>query len=71
MHSYTSPDKAVDGNRNSVLTSGFCASTTDSDQPWWEVDLEQSFLIAAIQITNRDKHLERLRDFEVLVDSKL
>eukprot|EP00795_Rhopilema_esculentum_P007212 gene7212-12892_t len=71
MHSYTSADKAVDGNRNSNLDSRFCASTTDSDQPWWEVDLGQSFLIAGIQITNRDTHLERLRDFDVFVDSNL
>ena len=44
----------MDGDYNSDVASGSCSWTNKEFQPWWKVDLGQSFNIYEIVITNRE-----------------
>ncbi|XP_067872298.1 fucolectin-1-like [Heterodontus francisci] len=44
---------AIDGNSNSDCSLGSCSITTSEQEPWWRVDLLQSFRVATVSITNR------------------
>ncbi|XP_070546895.1 fucolectin-like [Ptychodera flava] len=63
------PEKAVDGNKDSDLKKGNSCTFTDREyQPRWEVDLEQSFDIYEVVITNRqDCCVQRIKNAEIRV----
>ncbi|XP_077992018.1 uncharacterized protein LOC144446160 [Glandiceps talaboti] len=62
-------EKAVDGNKDSDLKKGkSCTATKKEFQPWWKVDLGQSYDVYKVVITNRqDCCAKRLKNAEVRV----
>uniref|UniRef100_A0A1A8N367 Fucolectin tachylectin-4 pentraxin-1 domain-containing protein n=1 Tax=Nothobranchius pienaari TaxID=704102 RepID=A0A1A8N367_9TELE len=44
---------AIDGNRNSQMMAGSCTHTAQQANPWWRVDLLESYIIDHINIVNR------------------
>ncbi|XP_077999988.1 plasminogen-like [Glandiceps talaboti] len=62
-------EKAVDGNKSSDMKSGqSCTQTQSQPEPWWKVDLGQSYDVYEIIITNRqDCCAGRLKNAEVRV----
>uniref|UniRef100_A0A3Q0QTZ4 Fucolectin tachylectin-4 pentraxin-1 domain-containing protein n=1 Tax=Amphilophus citrinellus TaxID=61819 RepID=A0A3Q0QTZ4_AMPCI len=70
--SFASASKAIDGRRNSFYSNGFCSHSTEETNPWWRVDLQQSFRITAVKITNRgDCCAERLDGAEIRIGNSL
>uniref|UniRef100_A0A3Q2VUK9 Fucolectin tachylectin-4 pentraxin-1 domain-containing protein n=1 Tax=Haplochromis burtoni TaxID=8153 RepID=A0A3Q2VUK9_HAPBU len=68
--SFATASKAIDGRRNS---NGFCSHTAeDETNPWWRVDLQRSFTITAVKVTNRgDCCAERLDGAEIRIGNSL
>ncbi|XP_073517862.1 fucolectin-like [Phyllobates terribilis] len=59
---------AIDGNKDTDFSSGFCTHTNLEKDPWWKLDLGQSYKISSVAITNRmDCGLERLMGAEVRI----
>uniref|UniRef100_A0A3B4XPH1 Fucolectin tachylectin-4 pentraxin-1 domain-containing protein n=1 Tax=Seriola lalandi dorsalis TaxID=1841481 RepID=A0A3B4XPH1_SERLL len=44
---------AIDGNRDSSFAAGSCSQTITQTNPWWRVDLLESYVVTAVVITNR------------------
>ncbi|KAM9309956.1 uncharacterized protein KZ484_025880 [Pholidichthys leucotaenia] len=44
---------AIDGNRESRFNYGSCTHTHGETNPWWRVDLLDSYIITSVTITNR------------------
>jgi len=58
------PDKAVDGVKESSGRGGVCAHTNQgntTDLAWWSVDLGDEYRVTGIKIFNRDKK-RKLKD---------
>ncbi|XP_075444568.1 uncharacterized protein LOC142488078 [Ascaphus truei] len=65
---FATADKAIDGNKNGVFSTQTCTHTNNEKDPWWRLDLKQSYKIDTIVITNRqDCCPERLKGAEVRV----
>uniref|UniRef100_A0A3P8N916 Fucolectin tachylectin-4 pentraxin-1 domain-containing protein n=1 Tax=Astatotilapia calliptera TaxID=8154 RepID=A0A3P8N916_ASTCA len=64
---------SIDGRRNSFYSNGFCSHTAeDETNPWWRVDLQRSFTITAVKVTNRgDCCAERLDGAEIRIGNSL
>ncbi|KAG7216432.1 hypothetical protein INR49_001918 [Caranx melampygus] len=63
---------AIDGNRESKFIAGSCSHTTSESDPWWRVDLLDSYIITSIVITNRgDCCAERINGVEIHVGNSL
>ncbi|MEX0272916.1 MAG: Ig-like domain-containing protein, partial [Flavobacteriaceae bacterium] len=61
-------EKAVDGDRNGVHGAGSVTHTTQSTNPWWRVDLGDTYALSEIKIYNRtDCCTARLQDAKVYV----
>ncbi|XP_041361972.1 uncharacterized protein LOC121377943 [Gigantopelta aegis] len=57
---------AVDGNLGRTLNTDGCAHTKTNDmKPWWMVDLQGTFVVHSVTITNRDLLPERLHSFVI------
>ncbi|XP_039456213.1 uncharacterized protein LOC120433647 [Oreochromis aureus] len=71
--SFATASKAIDGRRNSFYTNGFCSHTAeDETNPWWRVDLQRSFTVTAVKVTNRgDCCAERLDGAEIRIGNSL
>uniref|UniRef100_A0A3P9CZG6 Fucolectin tachylectin-4 pentraxin-1 domain-containing protein n=1 Tax=Maylandia zebra TaxID=106582 RepID=A0A3P9CZG6_9CICH len=71
--SVATASKAIDGRRNSFYSNGFCSHTAeDETNPWWRVDLQRSFTITAVKVTNRgDCCAERLDGAEIKIGNSL
>uniref|UniRef100_A0A3Q2EDH2 Si:ch211-215k15.4 n=1 Tax=Cyprinodon variegatus TaxID=28743 RepID=A0A3Q2EDH2_CYPVA len=52
-HGYVGAYNAIDGNRNSDLKKGSCTHTDAENNPWWRVDLLDSYIVTEVIITNR------------------
>ena len=50
---YGASNKAVDGYQLTTFNLMSCSSTLPSTNPWWAVDLEHSYLVQEVKITNR------------------
>ncbi|KAI9515409.1 hypothetical protein NQZ68_026143 [Dissostichus eleginoides] len=50
---YGDANKAIDGNRDSIYHHGSCSATPLMTNPWWRVDLLESYIVTSIIITNR------------------
>ncbi|XP_047672631.1 uncharacterized protein LOC113640480 [Tachysurus fulvidraco] len=60
------PPFAIDGNRNSDMSSGSCAHTSTQTDPWWRVDLLAVYDIIMVTVTNRgDCCPERINGAEI------
>jgi hypothetical protein len=66
------PERAVDGNTNGAWSGGSVTHTAFDDQPWWQVDLEDSHRIEEIAIWGRTDGccVDRLSDYYVLVSDE-
>ncbi|XP_074509085.1 uncharacterized protein LOC141778617 [Sebastes fasciatus] len=63
---------AIDGNRESNYLAGSCTHTVVQANPWWRVDLLESYIVTSVIITNRgDCCAERLDGAEVHIGSSL
>ncbi|XP_035991244.1 fucolectin-7-like isoform X1 [Fundulus heteroclitus] len=63
---------AIDGNRDPDLRKGSCTHTAAHDNPWWRVDLLDSYVVDQISITNRqDCCTERINGAEIHIGNSL
>ncbi|XP_045899264.1 fucolectin-7-like [Micropterus dolomieu] len=53
VHAFGAAYNAIDGNRESVFDHGSCTHTAEETNPWWRVDLLESYIVTSITITNR------------------
>ncbi|XP_068592334.1 pentraxin fusion protein-like [Cebidichthys violaceus] len=44
---------AIDGNRDSNFFAGSCSHTVEQTNPWWRVDLLESYILTSVIVTNR------------------
>ncbi|XP_029440322.1 uncharacterized protein LOC115080311 [Rhinatrema bivittatum] len=60
--------KAIDGNLESNYLQGHCSSTSYSYQPWWAVDLLDTYPVSFVAITNRGADVsERINGAEIQI----
>ncbi|XP_059195108.1 fucolectin-1-like [Centropristis striata] len=63
---------AIDGNRDSNYSAGSCTRTNEQTNPWWRVDLLESYIVTSITITNRgDCCAERLDGAEIYIGNSV
>ncbi|XP_068425885.1 uncharacterized protein [Clinocottus analis] len=63
---------AIDGNRESDYYAGSCTATVEQSNPWWRVDLLESYIVTSIIVTNRgDAYAERLDGAEIHIGNSL
>ena len=63
---------AVDGNVSGVFADGSVTATRLETNPWWEVDLGDSYQVAGIELWNRiDSATQRLSNVEVFVSESM
>ncbi|XP_038566497.1 fucolectin-1-like [Micropterus salmoides] len=71
-HALGSAYNAIDGNRNSNYPAGSCTHTIGQTNPWWRVDLLESYIVTSVIITNRgDCCPERLNGAEIHIGNSL
>ncbi|MAN58896.1 MAG: hypothetical protein CMC08_03565 [Flavobacteriaceae bacterium] len=64
-------NRAVDGNTNGNWFEGSMSHTHGSKNPWWEVDLLDTYDISSITIYNRtDCCPERINNFSIIVSDR-
>uniref|UniRef100_A0A3Q3GWB8 Si:ch211-215k15.4 n=1 Tax=Labrus bergylta TaxID=56723 RepID=A0A3Q3GWB8_9LABR len=72
LHPWSSADNAIDGNRDTNSGSGSCTHTLVEANPWWRVDLLESYIVTSLVITNRgDCCAERLNGAEIHIGHSL
>ncbi|CAK6982627.1 uncharacterized protein LOC111644533, partial [Scomber scombrus] len=63
---------AIDGNRESKYSAGSCTHTVGQTNPWWRVDLLESYVVTSVVITNRgDCCAERINGAEIHIGNSL
>uniref|UniRef100_A0A3Q0TDY7 Si:ch211-215k15.4 n=1 Tax=Amphilophus citrinellus TaxID=61819 RepID=A0A3Q0TDY7_AMPCI len=63
---------AIDGNRNSNFMDSSCTLTFEQSNPWWRVNLHESYIITSVTITNRgDCCHEKLNGLEIHIGNSL
>ncbi|XP_040899833.1 uncharacterized protein si:ch211-215k15.4 [Toxotes jaculatrix] len=63
---------AIDGNREATFLAGSCTHTMEQTNPWWRVDLLESYIVTSITITNRgDCCPERINGAEIHIGNSL
>uniref|UniRef100_A0A3Q3GTY7 Fucolectin tachylectin-4 pentraxin-1 domain-containing protein n=1 Tax=Labrus bergylta TaxID=56723 RepID=A0A3Q3GTY7_9LABR len=71
-HNFGDASSAIDGNRESNFDAGSCTHTVEMGNPWWRVDLLDSYIVTSVVITNRgDCCPERLNGAEVHIGNHL
>uniref|UniRef100_M4A8A0 Si:ch211-215k15.4 n=1 Tax=Xiphophorus maculatus TaxID=8083 RepID=M4A8A0_XIPMA len=71
-NAFVGASNAIDGNLNADLTKGSCTHTETENNPWWRVDLLDSYIVTQVIITNRgDCCAERLNGVEVHIGNSL
>ncbi|KAM4688885.1 pentraxin fusion protein-like [Discoglossus pictus] len=53
---------AIDGNTANELSQGSCAHTNFENEPWWKIDLQNTYKIGTIVVTNRKDCCEKRLD---------
>ncbi|XP_041649525.1 fucolectin-1-like [Cheilinus undulatus] len=72
LHAYSMASNAIDGNRDPDFYSGSCSSTSSQTDPWWRVDLMESYIVTSLIITNRgDGCAERLDKAQIHIGNSL
>ncbi|KAM3590784.1 uncharacterized protein V6R79_016616 [Siganus canaliculatus] len=71
--SHAAASKAIDGRRNSFYSNDSCSHTdVNQTNPWWRVDLRQTFIISTVKVTNRgDCCAGRLDGAEIRIGNSL
>uniref|UniRef100_A0A3P9QA12 Si:ch211-215k15.4 n=1 Tax=Poecilia reticulata TaxID=8081 RepID=A0A3P9QA12_POERE len=63
---------AIDGNTNSVFRDGSCSHTEQQSNPWWRVDLLDSYVVTRVIITNREDCCEeRINGAEIRIGNSI
>ncbi|XP_055506238.1 uncharacterized protein LOC129706200 [Leucoraja erinacea] len=63
---------ANDGDSDSDFRHGSCTRTRNSKNPWWRVDLKESYNVSDVRITNRaDCCMDRLLGAEIHIGDSL
>ncbi|XP_035862258.1 fucolectin-1-like [Sander lucioperca] len=71
-HAFGSAEAAIDGNRESGFHSGSCTHTDEESNPWWRVDLLESYIVTSVIITNRGDCCElRINGAEIRIGNSL
>ncbi|TNN22413.1 Fucolectin [Liparis tanakae] len=71
-HNFGAASSAIDGNRDSNFFSGSCSHTNTKDNPWWRVDLLESYIVTSIIVINRgDSYSYRLNGAEIHIGDSL
>ncbi|XP_043972205.1 uncharacterized protein LOC122830697 [Gambusia affinis] len=71
-NAFVGASNAIDGNLNSDLKKGSCTHTETENNPWWRVDLLDSYVVTQVVITNRgDCCGERLNGAAVHIGNSL
>ncbi|CAB1334331.1 unnamed protein product [Coregonus sp. 'balchen'] len=71
-HGFSHASNAIDGNRDSHFHHGSCTATDESTNPWWRVDLLDTYMVTSVTITNRgDAVPERLNGAEIRIGNSL
>ncbi|XP_062278424.1 uncharacterized protein LOC133983374 [Scomber scombrus] len=66
------PERAIDGNRASNWGQGSCTHTQKNLKPWWRLDLQKSYTIHTVTITNRkDCCQNRINGAEIRIGNSL
>ena len=66
------PERAIDGNRASVWSQGSCTHTSQESKPWWRVDLQKTYKVNTVKITNRKDCCEkRINGAEIRIGNSL
>ena len=71
-HMFGAAYNAIDGNRESSFGAGSCTHALTQTNPWWRVDLLESYIVTSITITNRgDCCSERINGAEIHIGNSL
>uniref|UniRef100_A0A8C7FWB4 F5/8 type C domain-containing protein n=2 Tax=Oncorhynchus kisutch TaxID=8019 RepID=A0A8C7FWB4_ONCKI len=71
-HGWSHASNAIDGNRDSHFHHGSCTATDETTNPWWRVDLLDTYIVTSITVTNRgDAVPERLNGAEIRIGNSL
>lgn len=71
-HMFGSAYSAIDGNRDSTFAAGSCTHTDEQTDPWWRVDLLDSYIVTSITITNRGDCCEhRINGLQIHIGNSL
>ncbi|KAM4736539.1 LOW QUALITY PROTEIN: uncharacterized protein FYW61_006655 [Anableps anableps] len=63
---------AIDGNKHSHFRDGSCSHTEKQSNPWWRVDLLDSYVVTQVIVTNRgDCCEERINGAEIRIGNSL
>ncbi|XP_069568013.1 fucolectin-4 [Brachyistius frenatus] len=69
---FGSASNAIDGNRESDFHAGSCTHTDEQNNPWWRVDLLESYVVTEVIVTNRGDCCEqRLNGVEIRIGNSL
>jgi FkbM family methyltransferase len=60
------PEKDAMGANNGIVSGDLGFHTDNEREPWWQVDLEDEFLVHKVVIFNRRHQAQRLRRFSLL-----
>ncbi|XP_055782156.1 uncharacterized protein LOC129857689 isoform X3 [Salvelinus fontinalis] len=69
---YGGPAKrAIDGIWNPTYEDHSCSHTLGETNPWWRVDLLETYQVTSVTITNRDTLAERINGAEIRIGNSL
>ncbi|XP_041649962.1 fucolectin-1-like [Cheilinus undulatus] len=72
VNAFSMASNAIDGNRDHNFSSGSCTHTSSQTNPWWRVDLLESYIVTSLIITNRgDCCAERLDGAQIHIGNSL
>ncbi|XP_077083247.1 uncharacterized protein LOC143736432 [Siphateles boraxobius] len=65
-------ERAIDGIKFAPGEASFCTHTRQENNPWWRLDLLDSYYISAVTITNRaDTRSDRINGAEIRIGNSL
>ncbi|XP_039973392.1 uncharacterized protein si:ch211-215k15.4 [Xiphias gladius] len=71
-HMFGSAYSAIDGNRESLFAAGSCTHTDEQTNPWWRVDLLESYIVTSVTVTNRGDCCEhRINGLQIHIGKSL
>ncbi|KAK9514328.1 hypothetical protein VZT92_027804 [Zoarces viviparus] len=71
-NSFSAAYNAIDGNRDANYYAGSCTHTDEMTNPWWRVDLLESYIVTSVIITNRgDCCAERLNGAQIHIGNSM
>ena len=72
LYGQGNPERAIDGNLANDWSQKSCAHTNKETNPWWRVDLQKTYKVHSVKITNRkDCCSERINGAEIHIGNSL